>query len=233
MEIKRLEQSASGKAFADWFRQKALPCRDDGESPSDFADVRLFVYFGQNDDSYDIPRLEAAINASSVDEIADDGDRPATMAEIKAKADDDERSFALVYHLDRAILACNAVRRCGFMINENDKCVWFSAEDVRKIIDYAERKADARDGDRENVKADFVHRKKYSTSQGKKIEIMPFKRWRASTMLGGVTVWAKSKRQARNRAKWKAVHAKYSFRSRAEEMAAVRDCEVLEVKELS
>ena len=55
--------------------------------------------------------------------------------------------------------------------------------------------------------------------------------WRAVTSEGTVTVWAKSQAQAVSRAKWKAVHAAYSFRSRAEEMAAVRDCEIYELKE--
>lgn len=57
-------------------------------------------------------------------------------------------------------------------------------------------------------------------------------KWRVVTMLGVVTVWADSEAQARSRGKWKAVHAGYTFRNRAEELAAVRDCDVLEVKQL-
>ena len=58
------------------------------------------------------------------------------------------------------------------------------------------------------------------------------KKWRVVTIIGAVTVWADSEAQARSRGKWKAVHAGYTFRNRAEELAAVRDCDVLEVKQL-
>ena len=57
-------------------------------------------------------------------------------------------------------------------------------------------------------------------------------KWKVATMLGVVTVWAGSEAQARSRGKWKAVHMGHTFRSRAEEMAAVRDCDVMEVKQL-
>ena len=57
-------------------------------------------------------------------------------------------------------------------------------------------------------------------------------KWRVVTMIGTVTVWADSEAQTRSRGKWKAVHAEYTFRNRAEELAAVRDCDVLEVKQL-
>lgn len=58
------------------------------------------------------------------------------------------------------------------------------------------------------------------------------KKWRVVTMIGTVTVWADSEAQARSRGKWKAVHAGFTFRNRAEELSAVRDCDVLEVKQL-
>ena len=53
--------------------------------------------------------------------------------------------------------------------------------------------------------------------------------WRVDTNLGTETVYAKSINQAKNRAKWKAAHARYTFRNKAEEMTAVRECEVLKV----
>ena len=58
------------------------------------------------------------------------------------------------------------------------------------------------------------------------------KKWRVVTIIGTVTVWADSEGQARSRGKWKAVHTEYTFRNRAEELLAVRDCDVLEVKQL-
>ena len=57
-------------------------------------------------------------------------------------------------------------------------------------------------------------------------------KWLVVTMLGVVTVWADSEAQARSRGKWKAVHTEYIFRNWAEELSAVRDCDVLEVKQL-
>ena len=57
-------------------------------------------------------------------------------------------------------------------------------------------------------------------------------KWRIATMLGVVEVWANSEAQARSRGKWKAVHIAYSFRNRAEELTAVRDCDVVDVKQL-
>lgn len=57
-------------------------------------------------------------------------------------------------------------------------------------------------------------------------------KWRVATSLGTVTVWGDSEAQAKNRAKWKAAHGAFTFRNRPEEMAAVRDCEVLEIKQL-
>ena len=56
--------------------------------------------------------------------------------------------------------------------------------------------------------------------------------WRVATMLGVVEVWANSEAQARSRGKWKAVHVAYKFYNRAEELIAVRDCEVVSVKQL-
>ena len=57
--------------------------------------------------------------------------------------------------------------------------------------------------------------------------------WRVVTDCGTVTVVAKSEAQAASRGKWKAVHAEYTFQGRAEEMAAVRDCEVYRVERVS
>ena len=57
-------------------------------------------------------------------------------------------------------------------------------------------------------------------------------KWRVVTDIETVTVWADSEAQARSRAKWKAVHGAYFFRSRPEELAAVRDCHVYELKQL-
>ena len=51
-------------------------------------------------------------------------------------------------------------------------------------------------------------------------------KWRVATMLGVVEVWANSEAQARSRGKWKAVHVAYKF------LIAVRDCEVVSVKQL-
>lgn len=57
-------------------------------------------------------------------------------------------------------------------------------------------------------------------------------KWQVVTDLETVTVWANSKGQARNRAKWKAAHNAFLFRNRAEELIAVRDCKVYEIKQL-
>lgn len=54
-------------------------------------------------------------------------------------------------------------------------------------------------------------------------------KWRAATSEGTVTVWAESEKQARSRAKWKAAHEARVFRNRAEEMIAVRDCEIYKI----
>ena len=56
--------------------------------------------------------------------------------------------------------------------------------------------------------------------------------WIAATSFGQVTVWAESEAQARSRAKWKAAHAALIFRNRAEEMSAVRECEVFAVRKI-
>lgn len=58
------------------------------------------------------------------------------------------------------------------------------------------------------------------------------RKWQVATSDGVVAVWAESEKQARSRAKWKAAHAERLFRSRAEEMTAVRDCEVYKVEEI-
>lgn len=52
------------------------------------------------------------------------------------------------------------------------------------------------------------------------------------TDLGSVLVCAASEAQAKSRAKWKAVHRRFNFRNRAEEMAAVRDCWIYRVKKI-
>lgn len=57
-------------------------------------------------------------------------------------------------------------------------------------------------------------------------------KWLVVTDLETVTVWGDSVAQARNRAKWKAAHTKFLFRNRAEELTAVRECKVLEIKQL-
>lgn len=57
-------------------------------------------------------------------------------------------------------------------------------------------------------------------------------KWMVVTDLETVTVWGNSEAQARNRAKWKAAHNKFLFRNRAEELTAVRDCKVYEIKQL-
>lgn len=55
--------------------------------------------------------------------------------------------------------------------------------------------------------------------------------WRVDTDLGTVEVWAKSEAQAKARAKYKAVHARYY--GRAAEMAQrVRACETYGCKEI-
>lgn len=56
--------------------------------------------------------------------------------------------------------------------------------------------------------------------------------WEAHTDCGTVRVRAGTEAQARSRAKWKAVHARWTFRSRAEELAAVRDCAIHEIRQL-
>ena len=58
-------------------------------------------------------------------------------------------------------------------------------------------------------------------------------RWRVVTLGGTVEVWATSESQARRWGKWKAAHMGTAFRSQAEEMTAVRDCDVLEVERIS
>lgn len=54
--------------------------------------------------------------------------------------------------------------------------------------------------------------------------------WKVVTPYGVVTVFAKSRAQAISRGKWKAVHTEYTFQNRAQEMEAVRECEVFEVR---
>lgn len=61
---------------------------------------------------------------------------------------------------------------------------------------------------------------------------MSHRQWQATTSDGVVTVWADSEKQARSRAKWKAAHEARMFRNRAEEMIAVRDCEVYRITEV-
>lgn len=56
--------------------------------------------------------------------------------------------------------------------------------------------------------------------------------WRVVTSYGVVTVFAKSEAQAMNRAKWKAVHAAFHFRNRAEELTSVRECEVFRLERI-
>ena len=58
------------------------------------------------------------------------------------------------------------------------------------------------------------------------------RKWLVSTDLGTVTVWANGEAQARSRGRWKAAHGAFIFRSRPEELAAVRDCRVVEIKQL-
>lgn len=53
--------------------------------------------------------------------------------------------------------------------------------------------------------------------------------WWVVTNLGTVKVYANSVDQAKNRAKWKAAHARFVFRNKAEELTAVRECEVMSV----
>jgi len=57
-------------------------------------------------------------------------------------------------------------------------------------------------------------------------------KWRVTTNLGTLTVWADTEAQARSRAKWKAAHERFNFTCRAAELTAVRDCDVLEVKRI-
>jgi hypothetical protein len=52
--------------------------------------------------------------------------------------------------------------------------------------------------------------------------------WVAVTEYGKVYVWASSELQARNRAKWKAVHQRFKFSSPIEAKMAVRECSVHE-----
>lgn len=61
---------------------------------------------------------------------------------------------------------------------------------------------------------------------------MSNRKWQATTSDGVVSVWAESEKQARSRAKWKAAHEARNFRNRAEEMIAVRDCEVYRITEV-
>lgn len=61
---------------------------------------------------------------------------------------------------------------------------------------------------------------------------MSNRQWQATTSDGVVSVWAESEKQARSRAKWKAAHEARNFRNRAEEMIAVRECEVYKITEV-
>ena len=61
---------------------------------------------------------------------------------------------------------------------------------------------------------------------------MSSRKWQVATSDGVVSVWAESEKQARSRAKWKAAHEARMFRNRAEEMIAVRDCEVYRITEV-
>ncbi len=56
--------------------------------------------------------------------------------------------------------------------------------------------------------------------------------WRVVTAFGVVTVFAKSEAQAMNRAKWKAAHASFVFRNRADELKCVRECEVFRLERI-
>ena len=55
-------------------------------------------------------------------------------------------------------------------------------------------------------------------------------KWQAITNLGTVEVFASSEAQARSRAKWKAAHLRFCFRTRAEQLCAVRDVEIVSVR---
>jgi len=55
--------------------------------------------------------------------------------------------------------------------------------------------------------------------------------WRVDTDLGTVEVWAESPAQARSRAKYKAVNARY-YGSKAEMAMRIRECQVYDCKEL-
>ena len=55
-------------------------------------------------------------------------------------------------------------------------------------------------------------------------------KWQVITNLGPVIVWADTEAQARSRAKWKAAHRRFTFRSRADELCAVRDVEVVSAR---
>lgn len=57
-------------------------------------------------------------------------------------------------------------------------------------------------------------------------------RYQLETSAGVVTVWADTEAQAKNRGKWKAVHKAFTFRNRAEELTAVRECEVFALKRI-
>lgn len=55
-------------------------------------------------------------------------------------------------------------------------------------------------------------------------------KWRVVTPYGVVTVFATSEAHAASRGKWKAVHVEFNFPNKAQEMIAVRECEVFEVR---
>jgi len=55
-------------------------------------------------------------------------------------------------------------------------------------------------------------------------------KWQVITNLGTVEVFASSEAQARSRAKWKAAHRRFIFRTRAEALCAVRDVEIMSVR---
>ena len=57
-------------------------------------------------------------------------------------------------------------------------------------------------------------------------------KWRVTTNLGTITVWADTEAQAKSWGKWKATHERFSFATRADELTAIRDCDVLEVKQI-
>ena len=145
MTIKRLDETRKdGQVLAYWLRGKLLSSGYAGKRCGDIRDVAMLVYFGGDGHGDDIARLQSAVRARSVRELAIDRDEVASVAEIEAELDNHECGLALVYHFDRALLV-DADRCHAIVLSEGDSCVGLVTEELRKVIEYAKREADKRD----------------------------------------------------------------------------------------